>query len=329
MATMHPPRPAEGPLNDYWDRDFNEVVLLPVPQFDDADKERHQFYCYLLMALIARYCNGNKRGKDGKYPGRERQRRPDGQYMGGDYLGHNIAAIAVDAEGEIIDFDFNHNDVLNSSVEHAESRLIRRIFSLTSLNNGWAMHDVGKPAPPIPYSTVLSDVTLYTSLESCAQCSGIMALGSLKDVVFLQRDPGQYSIGNILRQLSPVNARYRPPRPIPGDSLGMDIFNKLNVGYDDFVKTLATTPFFIDTDGKEDKSPSITSFLCTDVAMQLFEFGARAMDVVKPSFPTYKPKRQNGDPIPNALSNAEVLTHVRRFFAYAASDGRRGTPHKL
>src|SRR3981189_2447238 len=42
------------------------------------------------------------------------------------YLGHNIACIAVDGNGEIIDFDFNHNDLFRSSAEHAESRMVRR-----------------------------------------------------------------------------------------------------------------------------------------------------------------------------------------------------------
>src|SRR5262249_22014479 len=131
------------------------------------------------------YWNGNKYGQDGEYPWRPKQKRTNGRYQGGDYLGHNIACIAVDGEGEIIDFDFNHNDMLNSSVEHAESRLIRRIFSLAQLNNGWATRDVQAPAPPIPYSNVLSDVSIYTTLESCSQCSGIMALGSVKEVIFL------------------------------------------------------------------------------------------------------------------------------------------------
>src|SRR5262249_60859373 len=34
------------------------------------------------------------------------------------YVGHNIACIAVDGNGEIIDFDFNHNHFFRSSAEH-------------------------------------------------------------------------------------------------------------------------------------------------------------------------------------------------------------------
>jgi tRNA(Arg) A34 adenosine deaminase TadA len=330
MGLSHPPKPNSGPLNDYWDRAVKELVTMPLPEFDEAETERHRYYCHLLMALMAQYWNGNKRGHTGKYPGRTGQIGPDGRYHGGDYLGHNIGAIAVDAEGEIIDFDFNHNDILNSSVEHAESRLIRRIFSLASLNNGWATRDVADPHAPVPYSNILSDVTMYTSLESCAQCSGIMALGSVKQVVFLQRDPGQYSIGNILRQLSPANARYKPPLPIPGDALGLEVFANLNDGYEAYVRSLATQPFYTDEKGTPDKSPSITSFLCTDVALQAFEVGRKLlMEPGEPRFPEFKPKRKDGQPVPGALTNAQVMTHVQRFFAYARDDGRRGTPHRL
>ena len=44
----------------------------------------------------------------------------------------------------------------------------------------------------------LQNVTLYTSLESCAQCSGVMSLGGVKQVVYLQNDFTAYMIGNIV-----------------------------------------------------------------------------------------------------------------------------------
>ena len=233
-ASTYPPRPASGRLNDLWDSPVKDLVLLPAPTLSAALVERHLLYCYLLMAILAYYWNGNKHGRFGTYPWRERQKRSDGEYLGGDYLGHNIACIAVDGHGEVIDFDFNHNEILQSSVEHAEARLVRRVFGLTQLFDGWAMSDVLHPAPPVNYTNVLSDVTIYTSLESCSQCSGIMALGSVKEVVFLHRDPGQNSIGNILRQLSPVGATFQAPLPIPADLLGVEEFGKLEQAYNAF-----------------------------------------------------------------------------------------------
>ena len=121
---------------------------------DPAVRERHRMYCYLLMKLIHQFWNGNKRGPLGTYPLRAQQQdasiqKP--QRYRGDmiedtggirvnwdrYLGHNIACIAIDGNGEIIDFDFNHNDFFRSSAEHAESRMVRRLFSLTDIFDNW------------------------------------------------------------------------------------------------------------------------------------------------------------------------------------------------
>jgi tRNA(Arg) A34 adenosine deaminase TadA len=267
---------------------------------------------------------------DGNYPWRDKQKRAKGGYVGGDYLGHNIACLAVDAEGEVIDFDFNHNEILSSSVEHAESRLIRRIFSLAQIGNGWATRDITKPAPAVPYSNLLSDVTIYTSLESCSQCSGIMALGAVRSVVFLQRDPAQFSIGNVLRNLSPANSNYRPPLPIPANYVGIPHFDELNKRYDDYVSTVRDRPFYVNDGGQRFRSETVTSFLCTDSALEVFQDGQAEFDQLEHAqFPDFKPSGKDGQPFKGAKSNEEVIDHIRHFFYYAASDGRRGTPHKL
>jgi tRNA(Arg) A34 adenosine deaminase TadA len=326
----HPPQPPEGRLADFWASGVKDLVLLPIPAFSPEVNERQTFYCLLLMALVAHYWNGNKRGREGTYPWREKQKASDGHYLGGDYLGHNIACLAADGQGEVIDFDFNHNDLLNSSVEHAESRLIRRVFSLTQVYDSWFTRGSGDPPKSVSYSTLLSEVTVYTSLESCSQCSGIMALGSVKDVVFLQRDPGQNSIGNILRNLSPVGGRYLSPLPIPGDSLRLDCFRRLSKGYQEFCKGLSEKPFYISPQGVKDDSPSITSYLCTDDALCIFQDGRRQFEGTKEAkFPSYRPKDCHGAEIQEALTNEGVLAHVKRFFTYAVSSGHRGTPHKL
>jgi len=153
----------QKPLIDNWNRQLGDLVDVSVniakdaPELGhDAVKERHRIYCYLLMKLIVRFWNGNKRGPLGTYPLRPRQvdrkqvpdtparyrgemmANPGGLRVNWDrYLGHNIACIAVDGNGDIIDFDFNHNDFFRSSAEHAESRMVRRLFSLTDVFDGW------------------------------------------------------------------------------------------------------------------------------------------------------------------------------------------------
>ncbi|MEQ1841894.1 MAG: ATP-binding cassette domain-containing protein, partial [Verrucomicrobiales bacterium] len=64
---------------------------------------------------------------------------------------------------------------------------------------------------------------IYTSLESCAQCSGIMALASVLRVVYLQSDPGQFLIGNMLYNLTGRAARrYGAPEPLSADAFGFE-----------------------------------------------------------------------------------------------------------
>lgn len=332
--SSYPPRPREGPLNDYWDKPVKDLVLLATPVLDAGQQERHTIFSLLTMALVAEYWNGNKRGNLGEYPWREQQKRPNGDYVGGDYLGHNIACIGVDGRGDVIDFDFNHNDLLNSSVEHAESRLIRRVFSLTQLYDDWATRNPTDPPKSAGYSTLLSNVTVYTSLESCSQCSGIMALGSVKDVVFLQRDPGQSSIGNILRKLSPVGMRYKPPLPLPADLFGFRYFDKLQKDYETFMQGVAKRPFWRRSadDPKPDVSPSITSFLCTDDAYQSFTQARddfRAFTAENLKYPDYKPVAADNTMAPGVRSNAEALARAHQFLTYAVTSGHRGTPHKL
>ena len=282
---------SDAPLARYWQR--------PVYQLADVDltsaarelaaeqiKERHRIYCLLLMKLIHRFWNGNKHGPIGLYPQRTAQREetqdrhstsfryrgdmftsPDPLRVSWDrYLGHNIACLAVDAKGEIIDFEFNHNDFFRSSAEHAESRMVRRLFSLADIFDNWK---TGQAIPGKSRAFSLTDVTLYTSLESCAQCSGVMSLGRVKQVIFLQRDFTTYVIGNIMYNLAGRDEDNLPlaPLPIPASAVDLPYFDKLNAEYTGFHDALLmaqnrndkSAAFFVAPEaGLVDYSPSIT-----------------------------------------------------------------------
>src|SRR5215468_2778495 len=206
-----------------WGKPLREVVNVDLsvaaPELaNDAVKERHQIYCHLLMKLMVRFWNGNKRGPFGFYPRRVKQIeavqpvQPTQRYRGDmiadpdrlrvnwdRYVGHNIACVAVDGNGEIIDFDFNHNNFFRSSAEHAESRMVRRLFSLTDIFDSWK---TGDRVSDKPHIASLNDVTLYTSLESCAQCSGVMSLAGVRQIIYLQNDFTAYKIGNLMYNLA-------------------------------------------------------------------------------------------------------------------------------
>ena len=345
----------QPPFAKNWARPLRDVVQIDLstaaPELaNEAVRERHRIYCHLLMKLMVRFWNGNKRGPLGSYPRRVKQMeavqpvQPTQRYRGDmiadpdrlrinwdRYVGHNIACVAVDGNGEIIDFDFNHNDFFRSSAEHAESRMVRRLFSLTDVFDSWKTGDrIGDKSRAFS----LQNVTLYTSLESCAQCSGVMSLGGVKQVVYLQNDFTAYMIGNIMFNLAnPVAGLPGAPKPIPASALGLTQFNALNDANLAFVKDIqdaharndTTRAFFISPDKTFiDYDPSITSFLCTDAARDIFEDGGKQLDTLALKFPNEKHPDER-----DVFTNEQCLEEARSFFKYADMEGYRGSPHKL
>jgi tRNA(Arg) A34 adenosine deaminase TadA len=354
----------QPPLKDNWNETLGAVVHVDYDVDakelkNPAAQERHRIYCYLLMKLILRFWNGNKSGPLGVYPQRDRRQlagpkpaddsprryvgdmnpNPDRNRPNWDrYLGHNIACIAVDGNGSIIDFDFNHNAFFRSSAEHAEARLVRRLFSLTDIFDSW------KTGPRLnnkPHAASLGDVTLYTSLESCAQCSGVMSLAGVKQIIYLQNDFTAYKIGNIMYNLAnrteikdaKGNIVTIPgaPVPIPGSEIGLEEFALLNQGNLDFAnRMMAGAEFFFKAaDGSVDRDPSITSYLCTDDAFEIFEKGSKNLDGLalrSPKYPYVDPPPDDPNRI---LTNEECLIEAANFYQYVDIEGYRGSPHKL
>lgn len=329
-------------LGHYWDKPVSALATVQTEAISPASAERHRLYSLLTFALIHAYFNGNKNGLEGEYPWRAKQRRPNGTYQGDRYLGHNIACVAVDENGEVVDFDFNHNEIFNSSVEHAEARLIKRIFSLNQIYDNWELWGPAKRA--VPYGTTLSGMTVYTSLESCAQCSGIMTLANALKVVFLQGDPGQYLVGNMLYNLTrPIKQalkaefaerrpkppeKYGAPEPIDADVFGFGYKAALDKAYQAYSASVGDDrPFHVSTQGTKSLSRGITTFLCTDEALDIFAAAAAELGAIELKHADHRPPRSDGE-TEGVKSNAEVLAHVRGFLAHAVTMGRRGTPHR-
>lgn len=306
-------------LNEYMDKSVSELIKGKNNIISEGQKERHQLYSLLLMSIIHYYWNGSKEGK-GEYPLNPKEENSnESPFMQNDYIGHNIAALAVDNFGSIIDFDFNHNKIFASSDQHAEMRLVKRIYSLSQINDSW---ETGKNSDR-DYMK-FSDVSIYTSLESCAQCSGVMTLANLKEVIYLQSDPGQYFIGNILRNLTKKDERPAPV-PVSGQEFQFKYFNYLNDAYYDFY--FREPIFYIDKNGKCKKTNSLTSFLCIEEAYKIYtEAKNEFMQLInlcqELKYPNYKP-----DINQYMKTNLDVLYEVGDFYEYATKNGRRGTAH--
>jgi len=157
-------------------------------------------------------------------------------------------------------------------------------------------------------------------------------LGQVKAVVYLQHDPGMYVIGNILHNLTTPGLK--APRPIAGSDFDFAPFDLLNTGYVEFYHAVQdpskAPPFYIYPSGDKppDRTPSITSFLCTDLALSIFCNASAQFDGLNLQYPDYRPADE-GPAKSKPKSNAEALAEARSFFQYASDCGRRGTPHKL
>ncbi len=321
-----PDEPRNRRLKEYWDRPVKDLVALDEAPLVEGVRERHRLFGLLTFALLHHHFCGNKLGRDGVYPHNDPTDADDGPFLAGDYLGHNIAALAVDGDGRIIDFEFNHNTVYRSSAEHAESRLVRRVYSLGQVHKAWNVSS----APPSHYTT-FDDTTVYTSLESCAQCAGVMALAKVRQVVYLQTDPGQFNIGNILRNLT-RDTGLEGPRPISGEEIGFEYFRRLDEAHADLMERLADEPFFVPSDSwrRPSRSKSITSFLCTRTARAIFGDARRELEGLSAGdldHPGFKAPDHRGRIPDHAITNAEVLDEIRDFFDYAVRAGGRATPH--
>ncbi|GAC1364193.1 MAG: hypothetical protein NVSMB32_06500 [Actinomycetota bacterium] len=358
MASFDANRPIPRGLAPYWDGSVAAFATLPANPIDEGQKERHRMYSLVLMAILFSQWNGNKYGPQGDYgiwrtdQQLGRASTGEGLYSGGTYLGHNIAALAVDGEGRIIDYDFNHNNVFDSSAEHAEARLVRRLFALNRLYDPWAAvtgeagaqrglrprhqqqvyatavtarAEATQTAEPRK-SSLLSDVTIYTSLESCAQCSGIMTLGSVKEVVYLQWDQGEFLIGNLMYKATASGASgFIAPKPIPADQFDFPYFGRLNEANTAFEAAVLTSPFYSAGTFRV-ASPSVTSFLCTDLARRVYSDAAG--ELAQWSAATYPDYLPAGAPL-SSFTNRQVLAQVKDFLAYARKVNNRGTPHGL
>jgi hypothetical protein len=121
------------------------------------------------------------------------------------------------------------------------------------------------------------------------------------------------------------------PVPIPASEIELEEFKVLNDANLDFAnRLLAGNEFFFkSSDGKIDRDPAITSFLCTDQAYELFETGGQKLDSLSLRFEQFPFKDQIPTNQSTVLTNKECLAEARKFFEYVDIEGYRGSPHKL
>jgi hypothetical protein len=100
----------------------------------------------------------------------------------------------------------------------------------------------------------------------------------------------------------------------------------LNAGNDKFSANVGNNPFYQSPDGSFTvNSPSVTSFLCTDYALQIYSQAQDELSNKKTcDYPDYQPPDT-----PTAITNAEVLTEIHDYLIWTDELNNRGTPHRV
>jgi tRNA(adenine34) deaminase len=185
----------------------------------------------------------------------------DWQDGSGQKRGHNIGSVLVDPNGKIVNWARNCNAVLSNGTQHGEVRLM-----LGYLNR------VG--------GYTLKGYTVYTSLEPCAQCSGMMILTNIARTVYGQTDPG---FGKAIERLKLDSKKWNPagytpyPRAVISDKSDSKYCAQLDAAY-------------------KQSGGSITTFLLSDQARDIFKSASLNLNNYQLKYPK---------------QNAPVLKHVQ------------------
>lgn len=165
----------------------------------------------------------------------------DWQQKGEKQRGHNIGSVLVDKNGKVVYSARNSNMVTGNGTQHGEVRLMIGYLDKIKTYN-------------------LKGYTIYTSLEPCAMCAGMMTLQSISRTVYGQADPGfGKAIERLILDSHDLPNGYCPyPRGVISDPSKTDTYQQLNAAY-------------------EKAGGSITDFLLTDEARRIYENAKRVL----------------------------------------------------
>lgn len=150
--------------------------------------------------------------------------------------GHNIGSLLVDGDGLPVFWARNSVKILDNSNQHGEVRLATK----------YLFNFPGRKYLPKEY-------VLYTSLEPCVMCTGMLSMIQTGRVVFVQRDPEFGGVVEALRNM-------QPPYPRVYDvAAPMDLKQKkqLDDGWTQF--------------RKQNPDKAITDYLVSDEAKAIYQ----------------------------------------------------------
>lgn len=185
--------------------------------------------------------------------------------------GYNIGSVLVDKNNTVVYWERNCVNQYHSMTQHGEVRLMINYLNKTKEND-------------------LTGYTIYTTLEPCAMCSGMMLLTNVSRTVWGQKDPGY---GDAIERLelnsTALQCGYLPyPRYVQSD--GSSLIYRYWLGYD-YQEYMNQTKTNVST-------AHITQFLTTNDSKAVFQNATDA-------FMTYKVKYNE---------NQKHLDQAREFY---------------
>ena len=163
--------------------------------------------------------------------------------------GYNVGCVLVDPEKKVIDWGLNHVNEAENCTQHGEVRLMTTYLNKDGI-----------------YS--LKEHEIYSTLEPCAMCGGMMTMASIKRTINGQRD---YYFTAALERLSFDSEEFGGYPPYPRTVTSQDTPSKYGKMLDDAYQEYI----------KEGNKAIITKFLSTEKAKDIY---AQAFE----SFKTFK-----------------------------------------
>jgi tRNA(Arg) A34 adenosine deaminase TadA len=141
--------------------------------------------------------------------------------------GHNIGAVLIDPAGNPVFWARNSRYVTRNSSQHGEVRLIRNYLNCSDrvqfLDAEQTGYPGGKPG---------AGFTLYTTLEPCVMCTGMMTMTRLWRAVYVQADPDYGGVMERLHHQGQDHGGHEPyPKHFPMIQVSLPEASALDSGY--------------------------------------------------------------------------------------------------
>ena len=166
--------------------------------------------------------------------------------------GYNIGGVLVDSNDHLVCWARNSVNVTNNGTQHGEVRMITNYLQNAPVKK-------------------LKEYKLYTTLEPCAMCSGMMTLTNLFTTIYGQKDPDFGDAIQRLRFNSKAEGGYCPyPRGVNSVAAENDVRKKIDTAYQKYQEAGGT---------------SITEWLSTAEAKIFYEEAAKQLKNFTVKFP--------------------------------------------